>query len=87
MIVLVPSNPEADRELFRRDQSNLDGSFTLQGVIPGAYTLVAIENAWDLDWAQPSVIGHYLHRGQPLTVPADKQGPIRLSDALEVQPR
>jgi hypothetical protein len=87
MIVLVPANPGADRDLYRRDQSDLDGSFTLPGVIPGAYTVVAIENGWDLDWAQPPVISRYLPNGQPVTVPADKQGPIRLSDPLEVQPR
>ena len=27
MIVLVPKNPDANRDLFRRDQSDLDGTF------------------------------------------------------------
>jgi len=27
MVVFVPKNLEADRELFRRDQSDLDGTF------------------------------------------------------------
>ena len=44
MVVLVPKNPEADRELFRRDQSDLDGTFLLRNVIPGSYTLLAIQN-------------------------------------------
>jgi protocatechuate 3,4-dioxygenase beta subunit len=87
MIVLVPKNPEDNRDLFRRDQSDLDGSFSLQGVIPGDYTVIAIENGWDLDWSQQAVITRYARKGQPLTVPADKQGPIHLSDPIEVQPR
>ena len=34
MIVLIPKNPEANRDLFRRDQSDLDGTFTFHSVIP-----------------------------------------------------
>ena len=87
MIVLVPKNPEGNRALFRRDQSDLDGSFSLPGVIPGEYRVIAIENGWDLDWAQSGVITPYARNGQSLTVPADRQGPIHLPDPIEVQPR
>ena len=48
MIVLVPKDPELNRDLFRGDQSDLDGTFSLPGVIPGTYTIV--------DWSQPSVM-------------------------------
>ncbi len=34
MVVLVPKHPDSSRDLFRRDQSDLDGSFTMQAVIP-----------------------------------------------------
>jgi hypothetical protein len=56
MVVLVPRNPEANGDLFRRDQSDLDGSFALHKVIPGPYTVCAIENGWDLDWGKPDVL-------------------------------
>ena len=56
MVVLVPRDPEINRDLFRRDQSDLDGTFTLQNVVPGTYTVLAIDNGWDLDWSQPGVI-------------------------------
>jgi protocatechuate 3,4-dioxygenase beta subunit len=42
MVVLVPAASEANIELFRRDQSDLDGSFVLPNVMPGKYTAVAI---------------------------------------------
>jgi Carboxypeptidase regulatory-like domain len=87
MVVLVPKNPEANRRLFRRDQSDLDGSFSLQGVIPGTYTIVAIENGWDLDWSSPGVIAHYCKRGQAVTVGDVGQGAVRLADVVELQPR
>jgi hypothetical protein len=47
MIVLVPEHPENNVPLFRRDQSDSDGTFSLPNVLPGKYTVVAIENGWD----------------------------------------
>jgi len=87
MVVLVPKNPESNRQLFRRDQSDLDGSFSLRDVIPGSYTIVAIENGWDLDWSSPGVIAHYCERGQTVTVGDLGQGSVRLRDVVELQPR
>ena len=84
MVVLVPKHPGTSRDLFRRDQSDLDGSFTLQGVIPGTYTVIAIADGWDLDWSQPSVISSYAVHGQTLVVPAgDRQ--VKLLEPVEVQ--
>jgi Carboxypeptidase regulatory-like domain len=84
MVLLVPHSPTADRETFRRDQSDSDGSFTLKRVIPGEYTLVAIEDGWTLDWARPEVIAHYLAEGQKVTVPPHSRD-ITLSEAVEGQ--
>jgi hypothetical protein len=85
MVVLVPKYPEGNRDLFRRDQSDLDGTFSLHGVIPGSYTLLAIENGWDLDWSEPGVIAAYLKRGQTIEVGNRPGQPIRLTEAIEVQ--
>ena len=87
MIVLVPNNPDADPELFRRDQSDLDGSFALQQVIPGTYTLMAIENGWDLDWAKPAVLAGYRRHGQRIIVGESGRGTLRVTTPVEVQPR
>jgi protocatechuate 3,4-dioxygenase beta subunit len=38
VVVLVPTDPDANSELFRRDQSDSDGNFTLATVIPGEYS-------------------------------------------------
>jgi hypothetical protein len=85
MVVLVPKNPEANHDRFRRDQSDLDGSFSLPNVIPGSYTIIAIENGWDLDWSEPAVLARYLKSGQRIEVGDGSQGPMRLADAVEVQ--
>jgi 5-hydroxyisourate hydrolase-like protein (transthyretin family) len=87
MIVLVPRNPVANRSLFRRDQSDSDGSFALRDVAPGQYTVVAIEAGWDLDWARPEVISRYLSQGIPVTVTESSGKLVRLSQAVPVQSR
>jgi len=68
MVVLVPKNADGNYDLFRRDQSDLDGTFALHNVIPGSYTLVAIEDGWDLDWSEPQVIAAYAKRGRAIQV-------------------
>jgi hypothetical protein len=87
MIVLVPKHPEANRELFRRDQSDLDGSFTLQNVVPGSYTVTAIADGWDLDWSKPGVISNYAKNGQTIVVPAHAERTVKVPEAVEVQPK
>ena len=85
MVVLVPKDPEANLELFRRDQSDLDGSFSLQGVVPGSYTVMAIENGWDLDWAKPAVLERYLPHGQTIAVGEQAKGSVHLPKPVEVE--
>jgi hypothetical protein len=68
MVVLVPKDLAQIRELARRDQSDSDGSFSLRNAVPGQYTVVAIQNGWDLDWSQPGIIARFLPRGSPVTV-------------------
>jgi len=86
MIVLVPKDPDENRDLFRRDQSDLDGSFSLQGVVPGSYTVVAIEDGWDMDWSLPSVIEPYAKNGQAVIISDLHEHSVKLPEAIEVQP-
>ena len=85
MVVLIPKHPEANLELFRRDQSDLDGSFVLQGVIPGTYTLIAIADGWDLDWSRAGVLAKYAGKGQTVVVPGAGSHAVQLPAAVEVQ--
>jgi len=87
MVVLIPANPELQQDLFRRDQTNSDGSFSLPDIIPGSYTVAAIEDAWDFDWSQPSALARYAQNGQPVSITAGRPGTIRLHDPIQVQPR
>ena len=66
MVLLVPQDPGHDMTLYHRDQSDSDASFTLPSIFPGRYILIAIENGWDLEWADPQIMFQYLPAGQPI---------------------
>jgi hypothetical protein len=85
MVVLVPRNIEGNYDLFRRDQSDLDGTFLLRSVVPGSYTLLAIENGWDLDWSQPGVMAAYLRHGRKIEVSNGNGRPMDIAEPIEVQ--
>ena len=87
MVILVPKDPESHQEMLRRDQSDLDGSFVLRGVIPGTYTVVAVEDAWGFSWLQPSVLSRHVQHGQKVTIGELMEGPMHLPDRVEVQTR
>jgi len=70
MVVLVPENPLDNTDLFRRDQSDSDGTFTLSEVAPGRYTVIAIQNGWDVDWQDPAVLKSYLDNGTRIEITA-----------------
>jgi hypothetical protein len=87
MVVLLPENPALWKALTRRDQSDSDGSFALQNVAPGAYTLVAIKDGWPLDWTSPDAMARYLPGGTSVTV-TDKSGAVmHLGSPVKVQTR
>jgi hypothetical protein len=68
MILLIPNQSQNDPLQFHRDQSDSDGSFTLQELPPGRYTLVAIENGWNQQWADPAVFKQWLSGGEAVQV-------------------
>ena len=68
MIILVPESPQKNLPLFRRDQSDSDGTFTLHDVLPGRYKILAIENGWDVEWADMALFKARLDRAPSIEV-------------------
>jgi protocatechuate 3,4-dioxygenase beta subunit len=87
MIVLVPREMKNYPGLARRDQADSDGSFVLLNAVAGDYTVVAISDAWELDWSRPEVIARYLPGGQSVSVPVGATGELRLGQPIAVQQR
>ena len=85
-VLLVPAHFTADGQLPETDQSDSDGSFTFFNVLPGNYTLIAIQEGWTLDWARPEVLNSYLAKGQKVAIPPQVKE-INLKDPIETQPK
>jgi len=78
MVVLVPHDPANNSPLFRRDQSDSDGTFTLPNVVPGQYTVIAIVNGWDLEWSNPDVLQPYLRSGEAVQITGEGKMQIKV---------
>ena len=78
MVLLVPENGTGDKQRYRRDESDSDGTFTLRQVIPGRYTALAILNGWNLEWGDPAVLAPYLPKGEQVTISAEKNPSVTL---------
>lgn len=72
LVMLVPAgldDPAAFTTLAL-DQTNTDGSFDLNNIIPGPYILIAVDRGWDIHWKDPSTLERYLTHGIPLDLHA-----------------
>jgi len=45
-----------------------------------------VEDAWGLDWMQPSVLARYVQHGQNISVGEFMNGTLHLPEPIEVQP-
>lgn len=87
MVALVPKDPRTHIERFRRDQSDLDGTFMVGGILPGSYTLIAVEDAWGFAWMKDGVLEKYLPHGQQVNIGVMMDRKVVLPEAVEVQAR
>jgi hypothetical protein len=78
MILLLPQ--DLNRTLLtRRDQSDSDGTFTLPEIVPGRYTLLAIDDGRDLAYQEPAVIQPYLRERQLIDIPMIDDTPVKVN--------
>jgi uncharacterized surface anchored protein len=86
-VALVPKSmdPRTHPERIRWDQSDLDGSFMVGGILPGTYTLIAVEDGWGFAWMKEGVLEKFLAKGQQVNVGAMMNGKVVLPDPLEAQ--
>jgi hypothetical protein len=83
MVLLVPAgldNPGSFTRLVQ-DQTNTDGSFDLNDIIPGQYILIAVDQGWRINWKNTSALQKYLSQGVPLDLRAE----AKLQQSLSVQ--
>jgi hypothetical protein len=83
MVLLVPAalgEPDS-LDIIRRDQTNTDGSFQLNDVLPRKYILLAIDHGWQINWKDPSTLRSYMMHG----IPVDLSSTPRMKETIEAQ--
>jgi hypothetical protein len=78
IVLLLPENL-SHATYIPRDQSDSDGTFTLNLVQPGRYTLIAIDDGRDLAYRDPSVMNPYLAQAQIIEVPLRSDAMIKVN--------
>jgi 5-hydroxyisourate hydrolase-like protein (transthyretin family) len=86
-VVLVPAGGDTGEELFRRDQSDLDGSFAFSNVSPGNYIVFAADDVAALHWTDSGTLMPYLLHGVPISVPPSGTTVLHLSEPVVAQKR
>jgi hypothetical protein len=84
MVLLVSkelfSNDVAGKgSVVDRAQSDSDGSFAFADAPPGEYAVVAIQNGWDEDWGDPSVLQGWLAGGAAVRVAPNGKRSVRVN--------
>lgn len=77
-VYVVPDDAELRESSTRCDLTDSDGSFTLQGMLPGRYTAFALEDGFDLEYANPEMVKPYLAQGIHVTVAAGAKLQLKL---------
>jgi hypothetical protein len=72
MILLVPEDAGVNLPKFRRDESDSDGTYTLRDVLPGRYRMLAIDDGWELEWGNLSLLKNRLEHAQKIEVQPNK---------------
>jgi hypothetical protein len=78
MVLMVPADGPVAASLIQRNQSNTDGSFFMTAIRPGKYTLVAVDNGWNIEWAKPEVLKPLLAHGETIQIEPNGQHKVTL---------
>ena len=66
--VLIPENNRERRELYKMALSDMDGHFTIRGLVPGNYKLFAWEDIEPFSYFDPDVLKEYEQKGKAITI-------------------
>ncbi len=84
MVLLVPEAPLSPTLIYQQE-SDSDGTWTIYGVVPGKYQVLAIRDGWDLTWKQAAVLTRYL--GEAVEVVVSVPGETALPKPVLAQAR
>lgn len=79
MVLVVSNDLAVAASVVGRDQSDSDGTFAIPNVPPGEYTVLAIQNGWNEEWADPSVMQKWLSGGTAVRIAPNGQPRLQVT--------
>ncbi len=86
-LLIFPTSEAHEIRTFFRNQSDLDGSFDFKGLAPGAYTVLSIDNGWNLEWSRDVVLSRYLPAAVTVQIPDNAPETVTIPTPVPVQPK
>lgn len=86
LVLLVPAASANLERYTRMDQSDSDGTFTLGRIFPGKYVLMAIQDGWDLEWANPDVLRPLREKGQIIDIAPNDLKKVEVQEIPNLKP-
>jgi hypothetical protein len=79
VILIPPTARRKNPQLFRTATTNEEGGFSVRGVMPGVYTILALRSLPPGEpWLNETFLAPFLQRGQELRIDAQSTIPVRL---------
>lgn len=86
-LLIFPTSEAHEIRTFFRNQSDLDGSFDFKGLAPGAYTILSIDNGWNVEWSRDVVLSRYLPAAVTFQIPDGAPETVTIPTPVPVQPK
>jgi hypothetical protein len=67
-VTLIPDQPRERRELYRKSQTDRNGRFVIDDVVPGNYRAFSWEDLEPFSYFDPEVLKPYEQRGMPVII-------------------
>jgi protocatechuate 3,4-dioxygenase beta subunit len=79
VILAPPADRRKNPQLFRTAVTGEDGGFSIRGVMPSAYTILALQSRPSGEpWLHSDFLARYIQRGRDVRVDARSASPVRL---------
>jgi hypothetical protein len=77
-VALVPDRNRDNADLFRSDQTDADGHFTIRGIAPGSYRVFCLEDTNSNLWFDPGLVAQWESRGRAVLLTERGRETIRV---------
>jgi hypothetical protein len=77
-VTLIPDQPRERHELYRKSQTDRNGRFVIDEIVPGNYKVFSWEDLEPFSYFDPEVLKQYEQRGTPVRIPEGASASVNI---------